>query len=315
MTTADGVEISVCELGARRGPALVMAHATGFCGKVLTPLAMHLGEQFWPVSFDQRGHGSSGVPPEGPVGWRRWDWQGFGLDVLAVVDWIDGGAPRRGRGEPREPTGRGRGEGGGPFGFGHSCGGAVLLLAEIARPGTFRAIYAFEPIVFRPPPREVLDQASPLAELTRRRREVFGSAAEAYANFAHQGPFADFDPAALAAYLECGFDELADGAVRLACRREHEAFIYEAGLAHDAWDHLGEISCPVTVAYGRHSEVIDEADARELASRLPAGQVELVDGVGHFGPMERPPEVGASLAAALARQRPRQVHDPDTALS
>ncbi len=268
-----------------------MAHATGFCAEVLRPLAAALGPGYWPVGFDARGHGSSGLPPDGVAGWKRWDWHNFGLDVLAVVGWM----AAQGRSQDR------------PFGFGHSCGGAALVLAEIARPGTFEAIYAFEPVVFRPPPTDVGDQSSPLAEATRRRRQVFGSAAEAYAKLAHKGPFAAFDPAALAAYLECGFQELAGGAVQLACRREHEALIYEAGLAHDAWDHLGELRCPVIVAYGARSAFMGEPEAVALASRVPLGRVERVEAVGHLGPMEQPGTVAVSVRSAFGA-----VRDPDT---
>ena len=35
----------------------------------------------------------------------------------------------------------------GGFGVGHSLGGAALLLAEATRPGSFRALYLFEPVV------------------------------------------------------------------------------------------------------------------------------------------------------------------------
>jgi pimeloyl-ACP methyl ester carboxylesterase len=312
--TADGVEIAVGSLGAFGGAGVVMAHATGFCAEVLRPLALALGPGYWPVGFDARGHGGSGRPPKGVAGWKRWDWHNFGLDVLAVADWM----AAKGGSQPGGSAG-GQGAGGSlpgrPFGFGHSCGGTALLMAELARPGTFEAIYAFEPVVFRPAPTDVGDQSSPLAEAARRRREVFSSAAEAYAKLAHKGPFAAFDSAALAAYLECGFEELADGGVRLACRREDEAFIYEAGLAHDAWDHLGELSCPVTVAFGTRSEFMGEPDAAALASRMGwagqgqagRGQVERVEAVGHLGPMEQPGAIAVSVLRAFGAVRDRGI--------
>ncbi|MGH9131241.1 MAG: alpha/beta fold hydrolase, partial [Acidimicrobiales bacterium] len=195
----------------------------------------------------------------------------------------------------------------------------ALLLAEIARPGTFAGIYAFEPVVFAPPPSGVLDLSSPLADMTRRRRESFGSREEAHANFLSKPPLSGFDPAALRAYLDHGFEELAGGEVRLRCGRNHEADMYMAGRAHDAWDHLGEIACPVTVAYGERSDFMDAASAGELASRLARGEVELVGGVSHFGPMERPGEVAGSAMAAFATGGPatgrRRVRDSDTPMA
>jgi pimeloyl-ACP methyl ester carboxylesterase len=39
--------------------------------------------------------------------------------------------------------------------------------------------------------------------------------------------------------------------------------------------------------------------ARMQAERVPVGRVEVVPGVGHFGPMEDPPQVAGAVAAAL----------------
>ena len=57
---------------------------------------------------------------------------------------------------------------------GHSKGGASLLLAEERRPGTFAALWCFEPIVFPgggPGP----DGENPMAAGARRRRSTFPS--------------------------------------------------------------------------------------------------------------------------------------------
>lgn len=302
--TADGVQIALYEFGLGAGggavlPTMVMAHATGFCSGVLGPLAQHLTGSYRCLAFDERGHGASGVAPEGPVGWRRWDWHGFGLDVLAVVDRLSGGVGANG-GIGADGGIGAEGGLGDIYGFGHSCGAAALLMAEIARPGTFSGLYCFEPVVFRPPPPGTLAHSSPLAEATLHRREVFGSRAEAYAFFATKAPFSGFDPAVLSAYVDCGLEDTADGDARLRCRREHEALIYTAGVAHDAWDHLGGVACPVVVAFGESSRFMGPGDAAALAARLPRAQVEAVAGVGHLGPMERPGPLASSVLRTLA---------------
>ena len=44
--------------------ALVLAHATGFCGGVWRPLVPALRERFRVITLDQRGHGDSDKPDD-----------------------------------------------------------------------------------------------------------------------------------------------------------------------------------------------------------------------------------------------------------
>ncbi|MDQ6909370.1 MAG: alpha/beta fold hydrolase [Actinomycetota bacterium] len=134
--TSDGVEVAVHELGGSGAP-VVLAHATGLHGMVWRPVATQVGPELRCVSFDQRGHGDSGAPPA-----LDFDWRGFGLDALAVV----GGLGLRR-----------------PFGVGHSSGAAGLLLAEEAAPGTFAALYCYEPVVVPADPPLGRDEANWLA--------------------------------------------------------------------------------------------------------------------------------------------------------
>src|SRR5438445_13182131 len=96
VTTIDGVDIAVYELGSS-GPPLVMAHATGLHGRVWSPVAARLSERFRCVAFDERGHGDSGLPPG-----LDFDWWGFGRVAAAALAGAGlqrpaGGAPPCGR--------------------------------------------------------------------------------------------------------------------------------------------------------------------------------------------------------------------------
>jgi pimeloyl-ACP methyl ester carboxylesterase len=232
---------------------------------------------------DLRDHGRSGRSADGDLAWSH-----FADDLLAACD--DLGLDR-------------------PAAFGHSCGGASLLLAEQARPGSFRSLYLFEPVVV---PAWVLPPGVdevPLAVGARRRREVFPSRADAFANFASKPPFGDLDPDALDRYVEDGFEEVpehdgGDGtAVRLRCHRLDEAEVYTEGTRHTAFAHLGEVACPVTLAFGSQTDAfgreIMEADAAPLPD---ATVVELAD-LGHFGPLQQPGLVAASVVEALGTRR------------
>lgn len=272
-TTDDGVAISANDLGGN-GPDLLLAHATGFHGMVFKPLVANLRRQFHCYVFDERGHGDSGSAPNDDC-----DWNGFALDALAVVE---GFGLRR------------------PFGFGHSCGGALLVLAEESRPGTFAGLYLFEPII-RPTdgPGEAAPD-NPLAEGARRRREVFASRDEALANYASKPPLDALDATAMRAYVDHGFEDLPDGTVRLKCRGADEARIYSMGMAHDAYRHLATISCPVTLACGADTTAIGPPTLQALAAPLPDAKVEVFDAMSHFGPLEDPGRVAASVLTALA---------------
>ena len=273
MTTPDGVEIAVHDLGGT-GPEIVLAHATGFHSMVFAPLARELEARFHCFGLDLRGHGRSGVRKD-----LDFHWDGFATDVLAVVEAL--GLVR-------------------PFGIGHSCGGAALLLAEERSPGTFAGLYCFEPVVLpldEPPGPE---RENPMAAAARQRRETFSSRAEAYANYRSKAPLSSLSPDALAAYVELGFEDQPDGAVRLSCRREHEALVYEQSATHHAYRDLGRVACPVTLAAGGRTDTLGEEALSLLEARLEVARVEVLAGLGHFGPLERPDLVAASVAGAFA---------------
>lgn len=272
VVTSDGVPIAVHDHGGSGRP-LVLAHATGFHGRVWAPLVVTLSPYVRCISYDARAHGCSGMHPEGDLGW-----DGLARDVLAVVDSL--GLER-------------------PFGAGHSSGATALLLAEQARPGAFAALYCFEPVVVPADPPLGPDPDSWLASAARRRREVFASRDEAYRTYSSKAPLATLDPEVLQAYVEHGFEDLDDGGVRLRCRREHEAVIDELATAHACFVRLPRVACPVTLACG-DTDAQDRTTLGILAARLPRARIEVLPGLGHLGPLQQPAAVGASILRCLA---------------
>jgi pimeloyl-ACP methyl ester carboxylesterase len=272
--STDGVRVALHDLGGD-GPALLLCHATVFHGRVWQPVADHLPDRH-SLALDFRGHGDSPLPASTDI-----DWRGFADDVLAVVDALGLEHVRA---------------------AGHSKGGAALLLAEQARPGTFAAIYCYEPIVFPPMPESFVRGENPLAAGARKRRAAFASFDEAEANFASKPPLDVLHPDALRAYVRDGFWADGDGVVHLKCRPEIEARAYEMGGRHDGFARLGEIRCPVTVARGRPEEFGPAAVAPQIADALPNGRLEEHPDLGHFGPLEAPATIAASIDAALPRR-------------
>lgn len=268
--STDHVDVAVHDLGGTGGPAL-LAHATGFHGRIWEPLAGHLhGLHSW--APDLRGHGDSPVPDGHDMVWDR-----FADDVLAVVDGL--GLDR-------------------PVGVGHSKGGAALVLAEQRRPGTFSVLWLYEPVIFPPGMAAPAgDGVSPLALSAANRRAVFASEDAALANFAGKPPMDAFAPEVLEAYVRHGFRP-DPGGIRLKCHPAVESAVYGMGGRHRAFDDLGEVTIPVTVARGRPGTGAPVDVAAQIAEALPAGRLETHHDLGHFGPMEAPAAMAASIELA-----------------
>ena len=190
-----------------------------------------------------------------------------------------------------------------PVGFGHSCGGAAILLAEEARPGTFARSTASNRLCSTTRPTgwqsAIRCPTRPGVGERRSLRRI-----DAFVNFSSKPPFADLDPEVLECYVESGFeiippDEGGDGqSIRLRCRRDDEAAIYARGADHGAFGHLSEVRCHVTLCCGEDTDAFGLSYLRADAEHLQSSTVEVVPGVGHFGPMQQPAVIAASVERA-----------------
>lgn len=269
--SSGGVEVAVHDLGGH-GEPLVLAHAAGFHAHVWEPLAVRLREAFHCYGLDFRGHGDSRTPPG-----TDFAWNGLADDAAAAV---------AGLGLDR------------PWGVGHSSGATALLLAEAARPATFRALYCYEPVIFPP---ASADAAAGIAEaLTQRalRREDFPSAEAAHDHYRGRGAFATVTPETLQAYVGHGLAGTPDG-VRLKCRPGDEAAVYRMAPHAGAFSRLPAVGCRVQLVCGALTDAFGPAQLRILAAELPRAEVEVLVGLHHFGPLEDPDSVAASIVRAF----------------
>lgn len=268
VSSTDGVELALWDLGGQ-GKALLFAHATMFAGHIWAPLVPYLpGYRCW--APDLRGHGHSVTPEAADLSWPA-----AADDVLAVIDRLGLHGVRA---------------------AGHSMGGTVLLLAEMARPGTFEGLWCYDPVLR--PAGAATESTPPALELAagaRRRRAVFPSREAARANFASKPPLASAQPEAISAYVEWCFEDLPDGTVTLRCRPDREATIYELGETAGAFERLAEVRCPVTVVHGYPEPDHPSMWAAEVAAHLPQGREVVFPELSHFGPLEDPAGMARSI--------------------
>ena len=257
------------------GPAVLLAHPTGFHGRIWEPIAARLvaaGRHVW--SLDFRGHGDSVAPD--PAG-DEYSWDGFAGDALAVVDHL-GVA-----GDPELLV------------CGHSKGAAALLLGEASRPGTFGRIWCYEPIVF---PTEFANMSAdefPLARNARKRRNEWSSFEEVYTAYASKPPLNVMTPESLRAYVDYGLRDRGDGVLELKCKPEVEAAVFSMAPGNGVWDALPAIGATVVVVCGETSHSIAPSLGDQIVQRLPNARLEVWPGVGHFGPQEDPDACAASI--------------------
>jgi pimeloyl-ACP methyl ester carboxylesterase len=271
------------EPGQNAGAPILLAHPTGFHGRIWVPVAERLvaaGHRVW--SLDFRGHGDSDAPG---VNGDEYSWAGFASDALAVIDHL---------GLAGDPA---------LIAAGHSKGAAALLLGEARRAGTYPHIWAFEPIMFPTGDAPLAGAPAdefPLARSARRRRNEWASIEEAYEAYASKPPLNVMAPESLRAYVEYGLRDRGDGAFELKCRPEVEARTYSMAPANGAWAVLPEVTATVVVACGENSTDIGPKLASAIAERLPHAALEVWPDCGHFGPQQDPHACAASILRLAA---------------
>ncbi len=73
----------------------------------------------------------------------------------------------------------------------------------------------------------------------------------------------------------------------------------EARAAHDTWERLADIACPVMIAAGRHDGIALPQTQRRMADRIPGARLQLFDG-GHLFMIQDRTAVPAMAAFLLS---------------
>lgn len=267
----DGSRFALHDLGGD-GQAVLICHATGFCGRAYEPLARALADRFHVWAVDLPGHGDSDDPPGGDFSWRA-----MVGDVVAATRAI---TP-----EPLACV------------VGHSMGGAVALQAAADDPTLFAAAYLFEPIIVPPVEATRRTGRNPMADGARRRQGTFASRPEALWRYASRPPMHELSAGSLAAYVQNGFRENGDGTVALKCTPENEARTFESSASITTVSVAPAI-LPTLIVTGATSTLASMG--QPVVDALPHAELRIHRHLGHFGPLQGPEVIADEIAVHAA---------------
>ena len=291
---SGGVMAGIAMGDTTRPLDLLFLHATGFNALTYREMLTPLGEHFHVMAVDLRGHGRSELSTRlfGYASWNR-----HRDDVIELIET-----------HIRVPVTI----------AGHSMGATTALLAAGARPELVRGLALLDPVLM-PPAQYAVAVAPgmpllwrhtfPIARGAARRRSHYGSKEEAVAALTGRGIFKSFPESVLRDYVEDGFQDAADGTVRLSCTPAYEAATFAAQRI-DPWRALLKARDPFVVLRAGHGSTTPAACADRIRDMRPKARLAVVEGASHALPMERPDRARAAIETAMVQAAPMQrYHD------
>lgn len=257
-------------------PLLHMLHGNGFCSRTYLPLLRHLAPYFDFFLSDAQGHGDS--DHGGPF---------LGWNVSAQLA------------EAALQAHRHLFIGQHIIGVGHSFGGVLTALMHCKADSPFSQVILLDPVLFTPSMLTVmrslngvgLYRKNPMAKAALRRRQHWPDKKAALDYLTNRGMFKNWQPAALAAYIEHAMAPSEQG-ISLKCQPDREAEIFSS-FPDKLWQQLSQPCLPLLVVYGNSSYPFVSKAVKKWQSRNPAVQSIITEG-GHCF-MQEAPELTAQL--------------------
>ncbi|MFF3754574.1 alpha/beta fold hydrolase [Streptomyces sp. NPDC002018] len=277
VTGADGVRLAAWEFGdpperpgeAGPGEASGALLLHGLMGRAShwAATARWLSERHRTVALDQRGHGLSDKPAEGPF--TR---EAYVADAEAAIEQL-GLAP--------------------VTLIGHSMGALTGWQLAARRPDLVRALIICD---MRASALGVASQRE-WSDWFRAWPVPFATLADVRKWFGEDDPWADRPTAARGEYFAEVMTEGADGWRPVFSRRQmltsRETWIYDAH-----WEELAQVQCPTLVVRGLDGE-LGRAEAQEMVRVLPRGQYAEVTAAGHLVHYDQPEAWRAAIEPFL----------------
>ncbi|MET9291160.1 alpha/beta hydrolase [Streptomyces sp. NPDC003077] len=270
VTGADGIRLAAWEFtdppkGEGEGwqhngrkPGVLLLH--GLMGRAAhwADTARWLGARYRPVGLDQRGHGRSEKPADGPF-----DRKTYVDDAVAVIEQLE-----------LAPAAV----------VGHSMGALTAWQLAASRPELVSALVICDMRA------SALGAASQRewADWFRSWPVPFATLADVRKWFGEDDPTLERPRPARGEFFAEVMAERADGWRPVFSRRQmlsaRDAWVHDAH-----WDDLAQVRCPTVVVRGLDGE-LGRAEAQEMVRVLPQGAYAEIADAGHWLPWEQPEE-------------------------
>ena len=280
-------DIPLVTIGGTPGkPLLHLAPANGFVLEIYQPLLRPFFDDFHVVSLPPRALWQEMPPPlDSKTDWR--DEAHLFLEGIA---------------QHHLPP---------MVAIGHSFGGIMALIAALEHPERFQAVIVLDPTILV---REAVNYLAemqhrgralenPLAQGALRRRRIFASVDEAFANLRSKSVFAQWSDETLRLYAEYGTRPTETGERTLTWSPEWEAY-YFSTLYTDMWSmvaRLGDLQMPALFLRGGASDTYTEASANEVAQSAPQATHKEIEGHGHLFPLSAPELTAQQIRAWMTQ--------------
>ncbi|MGO2339411.1 MAG: alpha/beta fold hydrolase [Psychrobacter sp.] len=145
----------------------------------------------------------------------------------------------------------------------------------------------------------LMDNLSP-SGVSKHRRDVWDSRAEAYDKMRHKGFFKNFDERSFQGYIDHGLHQRADGKVTLAIPKSKEVAVFRT---NPSWywltpNHAPKV--PVTLIIGEDSIFLKRRFPQQIQSRLRIPYI--THAGGHMFPLEYPKSVAQQVLTLIEQQ-------------
>ncbi len=186
----------------------------------------------------------------------------------------------------------------GSIAVGHSMGAVIILLIEIARPGTFNKIFLLDPVItsrFKSIIYKLLvkinliDKLHPMIKITNKKRTKFDNKNSLYNSYRSKSIFSKISDNDLMNYINSIIKEKNDH-VKIKISKEWENTIYRTGSIHDnkIWANINKIKSPTYVLLPKINQFGHFHYGAKLKEKNHNIKNLFIDESTHLFPIERP---------------------------